>query len=94
MDPVRLGTLGQIYVPSSTASTYALAVGRHHEDARRELTELAIDAREKEPITADRLGLFRLRSQALRLDLSLRVARDGPLLVIVAVSVRRHDRRG
>ena len=84
-----LGSLGQVYVTLAAARTYATARGLLEEEARRELTERLLDARQKES-EPGAPELWRYRSRAHGVDISARVSHEGPLLVIVTVSSRRY----
>ena len=84
-----LGSLGQVYVTLAAARTYAAARGLLEEEARRELTERLLEAHQKEA-ESGAPELWRYRSRAGGLDISARVSREGPLLVIVSISVRRY----
>lgn len=97
-DEIKRSTLaetGPIYVTLAAAREFARAeqITAGDESARRELTELLLDARESttEP------GRWRMRKRSTGLDVTARVARDGRLLVVVSVSVREANiggRRG
>lgn len=86
----RLATLGQVYVTLAAAEQYARAQGiSGTEEARRELTDHALDAY----VTGDHeLGPepvpCRVRIRRLGLDLTLRVAREGRLLIVTTAEVR------
>lgn len=88
----RLGAQGQIYVTLAAARQYleAVDVPGDIETARRELTELMLDARQN----PDDPGAYRARSHATGLDLSARVSVEGRLHVVVHVSVRERGPRG
>lgn len=79
-----LATVGQIYVTPTAAAAFA-AVERIYsdEDARRELTELLIDAKQEEDETR-----WRMRVRSTGLDIQARVSREGRLLVVTHVNVR------
>lgn len=84
-DDRRLGERGQIYVTLSAAERYVELRRMRPEEARRELTELLIEARvqsEGPPM------LVRARSRRTSLDITARVAREGGLLVVVSVNVK------
>lgn len=85
-----LGRAGQIVVSLAAAEQYADAEGIDGiEQARRELTELLIDARPtSEP------GKWRARSRSTGLDITARVAAEGRLLIVTSVHVREHDAGG
>lgn len=85
-----LGRSGQILVSLRAAEQYADAEDIDGlEEARRELTELLIDAR---PTNEE--GKWRARSRSTGLDVTARVARDGRLLVVTTVDVREHNAGG
>jgi hypothetical protein len=81
-----LGQTGQIYVSVAAAREFALAerITAGDESARRELAELLIDAKPS-PSDPDQ---WRMRSRSSSLDLTVRVAREGRLLIITHVAVR------
>jgi hypothetical protein len=61
------------------------------EEARRELTELLLDAKcNEEAPSADGLARYRARSGTSGLDISAMVAREGRLLIVVSASVRHY----
>lgn len=87
-----LAETGQVYVSLAAAREYAAHERLRDEEARRELTELAMDARE----TAEP-GVWRMRRRSSGLDLQLRVAKEGRLLVVTHARVREGNvggRRG
>lgn len=84
--PARLADAGQVYVTMAAARSYAAAMSLREEEARRDLTELLLDAHRTDPGPPE---LWRYRSRAQGVDISARVSREGPLLVIVAASIRR-----
>lgn len=86
-----LGSLGQVYVTGRVAIDYGRAVGLEVETARRQLTELLLDARlsgeaEEE---SGRPATFRRRSRTVGVDLIACVSHEPPLLVVVSITVRR-----
>lgn len=88
-DERRLGERGQIYVTLSAGERYAELRRMRPEEARRELTELLVEARvqdEGPPMQC------RARSRRSGVDITARVAREGGLLVVVSVNAR-DDRR-
>lgn len=90
----RLRDLGAaIFVTAAAGRTYASAVGCGIEEARRELTELLLDARQMAAPSALRPGSYRYRSQSLHVDISASVSIEGPLAVVVAVSARSYRQR-
>ena len=88
-----LGTTGQVYVTYAAAQDYAARADLQIEEARRELTELLLDAtaRAAEP---GRPEPWRLRSRTAGLDISARVVTHGRLRVVVSISVREYNRSG
>lgn len=92
-DPRRyLAAEGQIYVTASAAAAYADARGLQPEDARRELTTLLLEAR-RGTTEPGKPELWRFRRQSAGVDISARVSREGPLLVVVSISVRGYHAR-
>lgn len=93
-DADRLGQAGQVYVSLAAAREYAESERiAGEESARRELTELLLDARKRE----GRDGEWRLRSTKERLDLTAHVVVEGRLYVVVHVNARGYapgGRRG
>lgn len=85
---VRLADAGQVYVSLSATREY-MAWERitGEERARRELTELMLDA--KESTTAP--GRWRARRRATMLDVTAIVAREGALMVVTSIMVRSYD---
>lgn len=81
-----LGQAGAVLVSLAAAEQYAAAEDLGVEDARRELTELLLDARENQAQD----GRWRARSKSSGLDLTARVARDGRLLVVTSIDARDH----
>lgn len=79
-----LSQQGAVYVSHAAAATYARDEDIGLEEARRELTELLLDARqvERDP------DQWRLRRRSEQLDVTCRVVRDGRLLVVTSVHVR------
>jgi len=90
-DDRRLGDRGPIYVSMRAAERYAELRHMRAEEARRELTELLLDARctRESPTLAD-AAHYRARSRTSGLDISATVVRDGRLLVVAAINVREH----
>jgi hypothetical protein len=85
MDGRTLGGSGRLFVSVSAAREYGAAERiTSDEDARRELHELLLDARQS---TSD-ASLWRARKRSTGLDVSARVASEGKLLVVTHVSVR------
>lgn len=82
----RLMDAGPVYVSLAAAREYARAesIVSGDEAARRELTELLVDAKQS---TTD-LAQWRFRRRADGVDITARVAREGRLLVVTSISVR------
>lgn len=80
----RLSAEGQIYVTAAAAQQYMADMPgvRGIEEARRELTEIMLDAYRTEG------GAVRARNRQRALDLSARVVQEGRLLVVVSVTCR------
>jgi hypothetical protein len=90
-----LAETGHVYVTLSAARTYADHERLKDEEARRELTELLLDARRVEQ--GEQPGgpqLWRMRRRSTGLDLTARIAVQGRLHVVVAVSVREGNSSG
>jgi len=85
-----LSASGAVYVSHAAAVEYAREEDLGIEPARRELTELLLDARQ---VTGDPTQ-WRMRKRSTDLDLTARVARDGRLLVITSVHVRTRNSGG
>ena len=83
--PNRLGDVGAIYVTMAAARKYGAAERIADDDlARRELTELLIDAKPD----ANRPEQWRARRRSTGLDITATVAQDGRLMIVTDVSVR------
>jgi hypothetical protein len=79
-----------VYVTLSAARAFARAggYGEHEiEAARRELTELLLDARQ----SASDPSRWRARKRSTDLDITAIVAREGRLYVVTSVSARGYD---
>lgn len=79
-----LGQTGQVYVTLAAAREYATVEDAGIEEARRELTELLLAAKE----SASEPGLWRFRRRSEGLDVTARVVQERELLVVTSVSVR------
>lgn len=79
-----LGETGQVYVTLAASRAYGAIERLGDEEARRELTEMLLDAKESE--TTPGQWRFRRRSEAI--DITARVSKDNQLLVVTTVSVR------
>lgn len=82
-----LHTTGQVYVTQAAWSRYARWAELEPEDARREMTEIILDATWRKTMP-DGLEDWRLRSRREGVDISLTVSREGRLAVIVSANVR------
>jgi hypothetical protein len=85
-----LASTGAVYVTLAAARRFRElgGYGEHElETARRELTELLLDAKQS---TADP-SRWRARRRATDLDLTAIVAREGRLLVVTSVNARAYD---
>lgn len=81
----RLSDYGAVYVTLTAARQYGAAERIHDDErARRELTELLVDAK---PV-ADRVDQWRMRKRSTGLDVTARAAKDGGLMVVTHVHVR------
>lgn len=78
------------YVTLAAARQYAAARKLREEEARRELTELLLDARPLDEPNCDGTEAWRYRSRPKGLDISAHVSREGRLAVVVHVRVRRY----
>lgn len=91
----RLGQTGAVYVTLAAAQQYADASRLQIETARRELTEHLLDATRPESSAWESPEQWRFRRRSAGVDITARVVREGPLAVVVAISVREyHPRRG
>lgn len=86
-----LGTTGSVYVTLAAAREFG-AVERIHDDeaARRELTELLIDAKQ----SATDPDQWRTRKRSTGIDVSARVVREGRLMIVTSTSTRRTNSGG
>ena len=100
----RLRDAGQVYVTHAAASAYARDAARVYaegrplqiEEARRELTELAMEAKriEGDTETPER---WRFRRSSLGVDLTARIVRersqysDATILVVVSITARPYS---
>jgi hypothetical protein len=84
-----LSETGQIYVTHAAARGWVEAAGyKEHEveSARRELTELLLDARQQpDP------RMWRARKRSTKWDISAIVEHEGRLLVVTFISAQRYD---
>lgn len=88
-----LGSTGQIHLTQAAVRQYMRHRGLQPEAARRELLELAMGARPK-GVNDQGLERWRARSRTYGVDLSLLVAREGPLATVTHVGVRGVKPRG
>lgn len=93
MDTPRthLGETGQIYVTHRAAEQYARWRDVELEAGRQELTAYLVEAAPSD--TAQTPERWRYRRNSTRIDITARVVRDGPLAVVVAVTVRGYQSR-
>lgn len=82
---MTLASTGQIYVTARAAREYGRAIDTDPELARRELTELLLEAGQR-PGDGE---YERWRRRTEELEVSALVSREGPLAVIVTVDARR-----
>lgn len=87
-DRPRLGDEGTVYVTLAAAQTYARVMGLEIETARRRLTEVLLDAHPVEGSRDRDSEQWRRRSRQLGVDAQARVVYEGPICVVVHVSVR------
>lgn len=85
-----LSATGPVYVSHAAAVEYAREEDIALEPARRELTELLLDARQ----VAGDPTQWRMRKRSTDLDITCRVARDGRLVVVTTVHVRDRNTGG
>lgn len=87
-----LAETGQVYVSLAAAREFARAeqITSGDEAARRELTELLLDA--KESLTEP--GKWRARKRSSGMDVTARVVCEGRLLVVTTVGVRDNNAGG
>ena len=90
--PETLHDAGCVYVTQAAADSAAAFWRCGFEEARRRLTELALDAQHKGD-RADGTEYWRLQSRAAGVDMSLSVSMEGDLAVIVAASFRRRGKK-
>jgi hypothetical protein len=95
-DKPTLSSTGAVFVSLRAGQEYVAALKRlgiaelGAEEARRELTELLLDAVQQTARPGDRLETWRSRSRKTQLDISVNVARERRLAVVVTVRVREH----
>ena len=95
-EKLKLSEVGQVYVTLASARQYLAASRQTHEaplngeeDARRELTELLLDAVRVEGDTSNP-ERWRYRRKSERIDISARVVREGRLMVVLSVTARTY----
>jgi hypothetical protein len=88
-----LASTGQINVTRAAVMAYMDHQGLQYEEARRQLLELVMGARPK-GISDSGLEQWRVRSRTYGLDLSLLVAREGPIASVTHVGIRGVKPRG
>lgn len=79
-----LGETGQVYVTHEAAVAYARATDLALEPARRDLTELLLDAKQSAADPSE----WRFRRRSAGLDIGVKVARGARLLIVTHVIVR------
>jgi len=89
-----LGTTGTVYVTMAAARSYAGARGLGEEEARRELTELLLDAKHQPGADRPPYESWRFRRRSADVEVSATVSREGRLAVIVAVQAHVRGARG
>lgn len=82
---MRLGQVGALYVTEHASRAYARARNLSLEEARRELTELLLDA--TRPAPRSDADLWRRRIETL--DVSARVVCERRLVLVMTVVARR-----
>ncbi|MGN6103724.1 MAG: hypothetical protein ACTHU0_01340 [Kofleriaceae bacterium] len=82
-----LAATGHVFVSLAAAREYARYEGLQEEQARRELTDLLLDARE----VSGEPGMWRTRKRSVGLDIKVRVVVEGRLHVVVRVHVRERN---
>lgn len=87
---MTLSQSGQVYVTFAAAQRYGEARRLAPETARRELTELLLDARCTREATATQPAQYRARSRTTQLDVSATVTREGRLLVVLSCNAREY----
>lgn len=85
-----LGETGHVYVTLDAARAYGAHERLDDEQARRELTELLLDAKE----INDHPGQWRFRRPITGVDITAQVRQETRLLVVVSVSVRPYNTGG
>ncbi len=80
----------QILVTLAAARQYAAAKRLGEEEARRELTELMLEARQLDEPNRDGTEAWRYRSRTTGLDIHAHISREGRLAVVVHVRVRSY----
>lgn len=83
-----LGEQGQVYCTLAAVEAYANHEDIRNEEARRELTEILLDARNVEG------NQWRFRSRSTGLDITARVVHEGRLIVVTSISVRERNAGG
>lgn len=82
---MTLASTGQIYVTARAAREYGRALDVDPEHARRELTELLIEASQR----PSEGSYERWRRRSSRVEVSALVSREGALAVVITVDARR-----
>jgi hypothetical protein len=76
------------------AREYARATGLGDEEARRELTELLLDARPQPGADRPPHESWRFRRRSAGVEISAQVSREGRLAVVVTISTHVRGGRG
>ncbi len=88
----RLSDTGQVYVSLAAARIYAGHKGLAEEEARRQLTTVAMRAVEAEPGDTG-VEKWRARDRLRGDDIQLHVAREQGLVIVVHIHVRGQAKR-
>lgn len=89
-ESAHLGGTGCVYVTLRAAREYAAGTELGDEQARRELTELLLDAR-RQGDTSDPYERWRFRRRSAGVEISALVSREGRLAVVVTVEAHRRS---
>jgi len=89
-----LADTGQVFVTLAAARSYAEYEQLQLEEARRELTELLLDAHPSGTREPGRPERWRARRKSTGLDLQASVVREGRLAVIVSINIREFNSSG
>jgi hypothetical protein len=89
-----LADTGQVYVTFEAARTYAAYERLEIEEARRELTEILLNAHPSGQPEPGRPERWRARQRSIDLDVQASVVREGRLAVVVHVNIRERNSSG